>query len=255
MSRSMRVLLSLAVQDALLAPFTFGDWSTTTPPGILLDVVSGLAKSLVFGSAAAICAPVAFGLALYAADALFLLRRKATSCRHSSPTLEPLSWQSTSVLLCFRPSNRAIPPSTPRSFHDRSMWVIVVLVASISPTYLAPTLLTRLFRKSTCPMVRFDFSTSHTALTPLGSLPMAFHFRFRLRRDLLILMPLARAMAPLAWMLFPRKSRYFTKGLSRMNFDTSIIPSSLMEAYARLSVGDSRLPSRWFSSAGMLFMT
>ena len=72
----------------------------------------------------------------------------------------------------------------------------VVFDANISPMYFAPTLLTRLFRRSTCPTVRFDlqrfrcqaklrklahvsvlvscFRTSQRAFKPLGSFPMAF---------------------------------------------------------------------------------
>merc|ERR1740117_520585 len=107
-----------------------------------------------------------------------------------------------------------MPPSTPRSFHERSRCDIVVLAVNICPTCLAPTLLTRLFRRSTWPMVRFDLNESQSALTPEGSLPIAFHFRFKLLNDLFNLTAFAKAIAPLACMLFPRRSRYLTKGLS-----------------------------------------
>mmetsp|Transcript_56952 Transcript_56952/g.123289 ORF Transcript_56952/g.123289 Transcript_56952/m.123289 type:complete len:242 (+) Transcript_56952:594-1319(+) len=241
MSRSMIELLSLAVHcvlERVAPPLTAVapvDPSPPSPePGKPLEVTLALGPPPprwdVCGSAAAACAAVSCGLALYAAAERFRRRRKATSWRVSSPTLEPLSWQSMTVVLCFSPSSSARPPSTPRSFQDRSRCVIVVFAASICPMNLAPTLLIRLLRRSTWPTVRFDLRASQSELTPVGSLPIAFHFKLRLRKDLFSRTPLAKATAPFAWMLFPRRSKYLMKGLSRMNLATSGTPSSEIEA-------------------------
>merc|ERR1719221_1905050 len=103
MSRSIKELLSFAFHCTLDAvPFNLlpSPW-TALPPDMasvlevaLADVGFAVGPPFaiadVCGLAAAASAPASFGLALYAAEALFRRRRNATSCSVSSPTFDPL---------------------------------------------------------------------------------------------------------------------------------------------------------------------
>mmetsp|Transcript_60918 Transcript_60918/g.161778 ORF Transcript_60918/g.161778 Transcript_60918/m.161778 type:complete len:213 (-) Transcript_60918:204-842(-) len=129
---------------------------------------------------------------------LFLFTTHATSRRTSSPTLVPLSCRSSKVLLSLAPSSKYSPPSTRKSFHDKSTWVRAVSAANNAPKYLAPSWSMRLFLKSKRSSVVCCFNASQRASMPEGSFPMQFHVSFKLCSELFSLRPSARALTPFA---------------------------------------------------------